>query len=395
MIRWSASASDRAVRCPASLSLPAVRDAGGADAAWGTDVHAFLEDAVRTSPASARGRAGGPSAGCCAAIAVHDILEELAGGEGIAEILPEEPILYLPEAGGAEPLRLGGPRAYPSAAYQRGIPGTADLVLVTREGTVVVADYKTGAVPPRAASSWQLRVLGLGAARLFGAARVRLAIVAIDREGGHRVDAVDFPEADQAEARAALAEAWAAARDAEASILLGEAPSVQQGEHCGYCPALRACPASTALVRDMAAGGLEGVAGRVADLSPAEAGAAWQKAKLARRLLDTIEDALRERLRRDGSIPLPGGDTLTTTRVATRSIDGRRALPVLESHGLAPRLGLTMGDVADAVQSSGGGAEDLARVIKELDECGAIRTSTADRAVVQKRRSMSTRNHAK
>lgn len=351
---WSASSSDRVVRCPSSAVLSRVSRLPSPEAQWGTHVHQFLENAVRYDREYALANVDASVRSCCERIPVGDILEELADGEGINSIGTEVPMLYCPATGTAEPIDGVEYRGYPSEAYRRGIPGTADLAIFTEAGRQIIVDYKTGANPPRARESWQLSVLSLAAARLAGTSHVTVAIVSIDHDGGYSIDRHDPGSGELVQNEVTLLRVWQLAQEASVDVSVGEVPPVSPGEHCHYCPAMAACPAYTSLARELGAGSLDAVADRVALMSTVEAGAAWEKLARAKKVVDAIDKALRGRLAAEGgTLPMPDGRHVRIVAVNRRVIDGRRALPMLAERGVHPHVTVTAASVEQAAKDAG------------------------------------------
>jgi hypothetical protein len=82
---------------------------------------------------------------------------------------------------------------------------------------------------------------------------------------------------------------------------------VTRSAFCRWCPAFTACPATLALARRLGEEPAE-VAGQVrALLTKENASHALQLARLARKVLDVVEDEVRAFVRAEGPIPLPGG----------------------------------------------------------------------------------------
>lgn len=84
----------------------------------------------------------------------------------------------------------------PVHAADREMRCIADVVHLAKDGGLYVDDYKTGRPEniDHAAESWQLRALGLAAARFHGRDRVRVRMIHVDDAGRCRVHSEDLIE---------------------------------------------------------------------------------------------------------------------------------------------------------------------------------------------------------
>ena len=93
----------------------------------------------------------------------------------------------------------------------------------------------------------------------------------------------------------------------------GTIPELVAGGHCTYCPALRWCPAQSAIVRQVAGFDLTTIDQAIAALSDTEAGELWERANLVEKIADAAKGALRARATQS-PIPLPGGKELRAVK---------------------------------------------------------------------------------
>lgn len=269
---FTASASERVIACPASAALPAAFESSP-DADAGTAAHAAIEADIGAYPAI------------------------LALGDGPPAV--EAAFAYDPDADAAAAIGGEG-RDYASD----GIAGRMDL-----HWPGVVIDLKTGAQRPGAARDHaQLRTYALMLARTHGLATVDGAIAWV-RDGRVEIDRVTFDAFALDDHAAALQRAARRVREARALVAAGGIPDVSPGDHCQWCPALRAgCPAYTALAR-AASSDLATIAGRLDALSDEDAGAAWLRVAQIKKVLEIVEGSLRARAEQS-PIPLGGGKVL-------------------------------------------------------------------------------------
>lgn len=208
--------------------MPWPKQKYGLAAARGTDVHA-------TAEAHANGER--PSHDYTKAQNVHDTarvaVDELTDG---ALYVTERPVAYDPITGVARLLeKPDSPRDY-SQVRQGELVGTIDLLIV-RPGEVIIADHKTGrkAKTGKASDSWQLRLIAVAVAKLFGLDTVKVMLVHLD-EADYEPDTFEFAPWDLDEFATAL-------RDMVERINQGTIVG-NIGVHCydRFCPVRLKCP---------------------------------------------------------------------------------------------------------------------------------------------------------
>lgn len=302
--------------------------------------------------------------------ALHDFMRSLALGvprgdvlaavpedwrEDAERIAPVEDVASgRPEVGLALDLTTGEARALGEDMTREEVraakpPGSIGMLLdwlSVETDTAVVRDWKMG---------WQ-EDLGAATEHLQLRAYVATALLALGKPKGRgelwhwdgirwRVDVVemDWLGAQEAldEVRGLVARVEAA-RDAHARR--GELPRLAVGRWCTWCPAQRACPALTgglvAVLRGEVAGG------PVAEMTPEEAGRAYETVRQLRTRLDGFMTDL-EMLASRTPLPLPDGKELRLQEVERMSVDVDAAAPLLSA-----RFGSAVPDAATKVRRS-------------------------------------------
>lgn len=332
----------RLLKCVASAALPQVDDLEPSPpAARGTAIHRFLQ---RVSEMRGAGMSADDARGAA--------LREMAGLDeetfGYLEILDVESLptdlaaevalAYDWAKDTARELGRGIERDY-SGLGSTEIAMTIDVLglQATAEfgGDVVfVADYKMGRLAvPAPAENGQVMLGALAAARLYGADAAELEIIRADEDGRpFRHEA--FIDGDAIDAFAdrvrATMESLSVAR---AIVGRGGTPNVTTGEHCRYCPAFRACPAQTAMVRAAMAGPpgqTGGILGPGA-LAPDRLARTWRTLKELRVALGALEGEILVLAGRE-PIDLGGGTFLGPVEVVREIVtDANAAHAVLEA----------------------------------------------------------------
>ncbi len=161
---------------------------------------------------------------------LHAWIVDNAGAKALAEVA----YCYAPEAGTARIIGHGIGRQYRDhGQLDCELAGTADMVIIA-DGTLFISDWKTGRSPAES-YRWQLRLLGLAAARECGAGRVVIRVV---RVGESEVDASWEEDLDAADLDDVAAEVLRVWREAPTAI-------AKPGGWCEekYCKARNKCDA--------------------------------------------------------------------------------------------------------------------------------------------------------
>lgn len=246
----SASSLSRAVRCPASQSLPRVGEPTSDAAQRGTNIHLFIAAVVShlTEMSVESARAKGleiiktdPTSDFTPdQIALCEAVDLTIFSPGVDT---EVALGYDERTGTAVLYDLASHRDYPKDGL---FHSTSDIVGMLDDDTVYVADVKTGDHEP-ASESWQLKLCAIAACALTGAKRARVEMLKLWPSGKWSRDAHDLTEADLGVVRATLR---TVANHVEAGT--PENPGLMEvGPHCKFCPALRLCPAQTSMVLAM------------------------------------------------------------------------------------------------------------------------------------------------
>jgi hypothetical protein len=234
----SASSLSRAIRCQASTIVPGVREPSTYAQERGTLIHSFCEVGITKGrgPAmdwlDAQPNATEEQKELCGKI-------DLAGLPDGVEV--EVAFSYDERRHNATRLVMASHRDYPADKLYH---GTTDLCGMVDDETVYVGDIKSGDHEP-AKDSWQLRFAALAAAAWTGAKKARVEMLRLWPSGKWGRDAHDLTAEDLRDARNAL---LALSEHMRTATPL-EPGSFEIGPHCKYCPALRVCPAQTAMVR--------------------------------------------------------------------------------------------------------------------------------------------------
>lgn len=212
--------------------------------------------------------------------------------------------------------------------YRGALEGTADVVGLT-DDAVVVLDFKTGWTPqPPARAHAQLLWYGIAAAETFKRRRAILGIVRIKDDGGVWSDIADLSGWDLDDAADRIDGIIHRAMKAKAT------DKVTTGDHCKYCPAFRHCPETVGLVSMMAEDPrMLGEEVRL-DLTPENAARAWDRVKLAEKIVDEVKASLKVYAETVGPFTLSNGNVVGPVETSRRSPDPLVTLDVLTKlHG--------------------------------------------------------------
>ncbi len=347
MARPTASSLWLGELCPASHVLPQVRETNEGQA-FGTAIHKYAE----LAPQIGKERA---------LAAIPEEMRERCG-ELDPTSLPagnrEVPIEYDLEHGEARLLDVTD-RAYPKR--EGCVYGTIDVLQIQRQS---VWDYKSG-WPGSANESLQLAALGLFAARALRWDEVTVGHLRIDGER-LRLDFHLLSGIELAAVHARIKSILARYEGAKSQ----EIPDVYPGDHCTMCPAMPACPATTAMIRQVSEAMAE--ESRVAAMVEADPVGAWTFLERAGDALDRLRAELKRRASM-APIDLGNGKQLRILDVEKKTIDGKRGLPILRD---------TIPDV-DALCSVSKtrlekalGKRNANVVMQRLEAAGAVETNT-------------------
>jgi RecB family exonuclease len=323
--KLTASQLERAKACPASFALPAISFPSSKEANRGTQIHHFLETAVTGGRDAALEQVpeDAPWRATCENIDLSWLTTEAS------HIECEVKFAYKPLTDTARQIRGGSVRDY-SAVEDDELAGTADLVITRPDGNLVVIDYKTGRHRVHVVESSQMKLLGLMIARAKGLSQVCVSIVHVSEDGAMDFDELLLRSEDLDRIAQSVRTILSHVSEARRTVAQGQTPDVSVGDHCAFCPAYRACPANTSLAKDLL--GMSDSPQRVAELPPYQVGELWEWATRARRVLEEIEQGLKAYIDNE-PVPHPDGvSEIARIESLRESIDGRIAVPVLESY---------------------------------------------------------------
>lgn len=359
---WTASATDRVMRCPASAVLPQHRSETDESRA-GDARHQFLERAPEVGRDAALAEVPDAYREQCEALDLSMMPQRLAHEVAFAIDV---------ETGEARELGRGVERRYDVADTE--IPGTADVVGVS-EAQVCVIDFK-GPDPrvPRAKDSGQLKTLALAAARAYGKEE---AVVSFIRIRGHEswqdtatLDIFDLDcHAADLKATASLVDK---ARDNPDKY-------IREGSWCRYCPAMPSCPAKQALQRQAESGE---ILDTLAPLTPETAPEAYRKL----RLMEDMTKRVREHVcayAREQPIDLGEGRKfgLRPTRGQTK-LDGDVIYEVAREklgQDVADKMvtrSATQKAIGDALNGTEGKTKIAKEILAEAERRGGVRKTS-------------------
>jgi len=368
----TASGLEAAERCPSSAVLPRVPESTEASSD-GTRLHEVLAARV----AYLRGEAAdGP-------VATED---EADWSDIVLEHHPwltshVSEVAYAYDADGRGRLlgrNLG--RAYDVGPTE--IAGTADYVRVDEAaGVVEVADLKTGrADVTHPSENLQLALLALSVASWHGVTMVRVGILAAPMGSTPWVTWHELGPLDLLHAAARIR------RLVEAVEAAKTTPKYGVGGWCGYCPARRACPTQTAMLRRLAVDP-QAVAEDIATgiVTPDVARIAYQRYRAVKAAMAQVEAQLHAWAKESGGIPLGTGRGWGPRESQRAVIDVEVAWPELvRRYGVeAAREMMTMrtsktaiGRVASRLAPRGQKADAAKAALALLTAAGAVTTKT-------------------
>lgn len=318
----SASSMSRARLCAASLALPVVNATSEA-AEKGVAVHAFVAHALQYGRSVALANVPEPHRAVCEAVDLDAIRDLVAGAELKVEVAFE----LHPETLTARIVGENIGRSYevrPGCVY-----GTADLVAVWpgESPRVLVLDFKTGQKVEDAGRNWQLLTLACAASWVFNLDEVQAGLVYL-RDGQCFTDLATLGAFDLDAAATELATVVRRVAEARKAMEAGHSPDVYpSADACKWCPSFAACPAKTALVREVAPT-VASLRGRIEVLTADEKGAAWVWLEDAEKALKVIRGALEAQAAVE-PFPTPDGRTVQVTESTRRFVNGERAWAVL------------------------------------------------------------------
>ncbi len=262
------------------------------------------------------------------------------------------------------------------------VPGTADYVRVDEAaGVVEVVDLKTGrADVTHPSENLQLALLALAASSWHGVTTVRVGILAAPMGSNPWVTWHELGPLDLLHAAARIR------RVVEAVEAAKTTPRYNVGGWCGYCPARRACPTQTAMLRRLATDP-QAVAEDIATgiVTPDVARVAYQRYRAVKAAMAQVEAQLHAWAKENGGIPLGNGRVWGPRESQRSVIDVEVAWPELvRRYGVdAAREMMTMktsktavGRVASRLAPRGQKADAAKTAMALLTAAGAVTMKT-------------------
>jgi len=262
------------------------------------------------------------------------------------------------------------------------IAGTADYVRVDESaGLVEVVDLKTGrADVTHPSENLQLAVLALAASSWHSVTTVRVGILAAPVGSTPWVTWHELGPLDLLHAAARIR------RLVEAVEAAKTTPKYSVGGWCGYCPARRACPTQTAMLRRLATDP-QAVAEDIATgiVTPEVARIAYQRYRAVKAAMAQVEAQLHAWAKENNGIPLGNGRVWGPRESHRAVIDAEKAWPELvRRYGVdAAREMMTMktsktavGRVASKLALRGQKADAAKTALALLTAAGAVTMKT-------------------
>lgn len=221
-------------------------------------------------------------------------------------------------------------RKYPPTSETEFV-GTCDLEGERMDGVPVVIDVKSGQRVTDARENPQVMFFARVRQLLTKAPRVEGRLAYVSEDGDIDLDWHEFDPFSLEIFHDDLRGLHATLGGRKASLASGGRVVVASGTHCKYCPAMVACPRYTGLARTMLSDITE-IQARIAAMTPAERGAAWEKARDIEHLVEHVIDGLKATARHS-PIPLPGGKEVREMPWRTTAFDQQKAVTLLRTLG--------------------------------------------------------------
>lgn len=222
---FTASATERALNCPAHLALPQTPDEESEAARLGTAVHVFVEHALTSGRDEALKHTTRKVP--CGRIDLDAIVGLIAGDKFKCEVSFE----YDTSAGTC--VEVGD-----YSDSEGVIHGTADLLIFRADGSLELFDFKTGMPVAPAQENAQLGMLATMAATAYNVDRVRVGLLYIDlRSGQVSIDDAQLAALDMAIFSERVRVTVYEIGQAFEAVAIGLLPKVNPGQWCRYCRA--------------------------------------------------------------------------------------------------------------------------------------------------------------
>lgn len=321
------SGFERAEKCPPSTFLPHVKSDPSVHAKAGAAVHRYLCLVSEVGAEAALELVDKEFRHICEAIDLSTLPH--ASPEGWAF---EVAFAWDPARDTARELYRGsGERDY-GDVEEHEVPGTADVIGLSDEDTVVVLDLKNGwrrlGAP---GESLQLGFYAVAAARTTGATRAIVGWVRLSdgtpKYEWAELDAIDL---DAMAERLKAVLQFAAEEKADVTKL-----ELHEGDHCTYCPAFLQCPAKVTLLRELLA-----LPEQSKVIPKEQVGAMLERLWLGKEVLKRTEEMLEEYVRAHPTKLPSTGETYALVEQEKEKIDpvvGRTIVSALVGSELAEK----------------------------------------------------------
>lgn len=335
--------------CPAAAALPWIDEPPGESAIRGTVIHAFLEACATDGRDVALERAPEEARPFLKAIDLESLTIDL---------VPEATFALDWRQRKARFVGSGLNRQYPPPESPTEIFLTTDIFGVSAT-SVLVEDYKTGRTrygdPDK---FWQVLAGALAACWTYKRDAATVGLIYIDDDGEVFRTHAPLDSWDLESFADDLERTMTEVERAEAEVAAGRSPDVKPGDHCVdlYCPAFRACPSTSALVRHMPEH--LGEIQRPGYLAPERLSKTWHDVMKAKAVLDAIEQEIR-RLSFREPIELGDGYWLAPRERRVETFDGAVSRDVVNA-----LVGPGYGDKAVTLETSKSAIEEAAKAYR-------------------------------
>lgn len=354
--RLTASRLELAEKCPGSFAHEHVATTNEA-AEHGTAIHeciaALLEGEKYPLPPDEETTA------FCRYLDARD-LQDIARPNPGSSLYTEIALYLSPARGDAGVLEGNHHRDYSGAPSEAGsLVGTADVVAV-ENGRVRVTDWKTGrGEVPDPAENYQLRFLGLAAARAFSKDEAVVQLARIREDGSVDVRTATLDPEDLARTQRDLGRIMeGAARSREGS------PVYRTGNHCRFCPALPHCPALSGAAQAILEGPPE-------ELTPRRAAELWAHLQAVEAAAKRTREALTQ-YAYARPVPTAAGRALKVVETRRPYIDASKAFAVLRRYLPDDDLMAEAVSITKTSLSAALGKEAQKEVLAAFEEAGAV-----------------------
>ena len=362
---YSFSSLARAERCAVSCLLQQV-DEVSPFASAGRVAHAFLEACATGTREAALAAAPEAERGRLAQIDLEAMPWLSSGAAEVAFALDLD-------AGTARELGRGINRDYRDLRPSE-VPGTVDWLAMVGADGIGCADWKSGHLPVEGPeTNPQLLACAVASALAYSRFHVSVMIGKLLASGSWYFSVADLDAEALADGLERLRRIDAGVKAAAAQLAAGELPRLSVGDHCGFCPAFRACPAHRAMflqLREACAMVPEGA--RLEITTPEEVRDLLPKWRAAAKFTAAVGDALRAYgARYDVDL----GDGMVWGRVpGDRILDGEVAHRVL-----VEAAGQDRADEACPRSTSAKAIEEALRPVAPPRGLGRLVRETTDR----------------